>query len=328
MDFDQAPPHYHRIAPAQGRDKPADFEDPLLRWARGKSPLQQRQILPTNPRMQFRCPAGHEKKVMSFETIRKIGKGGEGEAWLVRSVADNSLVVRKVLRSWKKDGDRPFEAKILNEILPAHPNVLSLYYYSLRPEENKLHMYYEYCSGGSLQNLISNGKPGSLPESFIWHVFIQLAEALEVLHYRGTQRVVHRDVKPDNVFLGIPYSSKQTKNSYPSVRLGDFGLATLSSVTSGAGTWMWMGPEVPEASAKGDMWSLGATIHALAHGKGPIDMSGHNWEKDPRARRLQKLPSKYSDQLNKSMMRCLQRDPNDRVSSRDLVKKLKRDRSD
>ena len=167
--------------------------------------------------------------------------------------------------------------KILNEILPKHSSLVSLYYYSLKPEEYKLHMYYEYCSGGSLDSLIPKSKPGSLPESFIWHVFIQLAEALEVLHYLGTQKVVHRDVKPDNVFLGIPYTPNQSRNNYPSLRFGEFGLATLSTTTSGSGTYMWMGPEVPQASAKGDIWGLCAIIHALAHGKGPIDMDRRNW---------------------------------------------------
>ena len=138
---------------------------------------------------------------MEFDRIYLIGQGGEGEGWLMRSVADNSLVVRKVFRDWPQKGGKPPEVKFLNEILPKHRSLISLYYYSLKPEENKLHIYYEYCSGGSPDSSIPKGRPGSLPESFIWHVFIQLAEALEVLHYLGTQKIVHRDVKPDNVFL-------------------------------------------------------------------------------------------------------------------------------
>ena len=262
---------------------------------------------------------------MEFDRIRLIGQGGEGEAWLMRSVADNSLVVLKVVRDWPQKGGKPLEVKILNEILPKHRSLISLYYYSLKPEEHKLHMYYEYCSGGSLDSLIPKGKTGSLPESFIRHVFIQLAEALEVLHYLGTQKVVHRDVKPDNIFLGIPYTPNQSRNSYPSLRLGDFGLATLSTTTSGSGTYMWMGPEVPQASAKGDIWGLGAMIHALAHGKGPIDMDRRNWQIDSRARKAQSLPSRYSDALNKNMTMCLQWKPHDRVSSRDLMWNLRRD---
>ena len=240
--------------------------------------------------------------------------------------SDNTLVVRKVLKDWPRDGQRPLEVRILKDILPLHRSILNLYYWSKIPEKRKVHLYYEYCSGGSLDRLIPKGRPGSLPESFIWHVFLQLAEALEVLHHLGTQKVVHRDVKPENVFLGFPYSTAQSRNSYPSVRLGDFGLATLSPVTSGSGTYMWMGPEVPEASAKGDVYSLGAIIHALAHGKAPIEETSRKWEKDPYARKARNLPSRYSNALNDIMKECLKWDPSNRPSSRELVRNLWRDR--
>ena len=90
---------------------------------------------------------------------------------------------------------------------------------------------------------------------------------------------------------------------------------------------MWMGPEVPQASAKGDIWGLGAIIHELTHGKGPIDRNMRNWQMDSRARKAQSLPPKYSDALNKNMMMCLQREPHDQVSSRDLVRNLRGDGS-
>ena len=220
IEYGLPPLTYQTIFPPSPRRRPSEHQSPIpmdyglppptyQTTAPPKQPtLQRKPTLPIQTRVQNVRSSGQKKKVMEFDRIRLIGQGGEGEAWLMRSVADNSLVVRKVFRDWPQKWGEPLEVKILNEILPKHCSLISLYYYSLKPEEHKLHMYYEYCSGGSLESLIPKGKLGSLPESFIWLVFIQLAEALEVLHYLGTQKVVHRDVKPDNVFLGIPYTPK------------------------------------------------------------------------------------------------------------------------
>lgn len=296
-----------------------------------RPPRRRRPSLRPMPAAPLQCqfprltPEGYRKDVMEFEKIRAIGRGLQGECWLMES-SDGTLVVRKVLEEWPRDGQRPLEVRILKEILPAHRSILDLHYWSKIPEKRRVHMYYEYCYGGSLDCVIPIGEPGNLRESFIWHVFVHLAEALEVLHHLGTQKVVHRDIKPENVFLESPFSPTQSRNSYPDVRLGDFGLATLSPVTSGSGTYMWMGPEVPKTSAKGDVYSLGGIIHALAHGKAPIDHTLKNWETNPYARAPRSLPRRYSNALNDNMMRCLKRDPHKRPSSRELVLNLHRDR--
>ena len=160
------------------------------------------------------------------------------------------------------------------------------------------------------------------PESLIWHVFIQLAEALDAMHNRGPERVIHRDVKPENVFLKSPY---RPNHSYPTVKLGDYGSATTKRFSDDAGTWSFMCPEI-ECSAKGDIWALGAVIHTLCHGFSPVSTARPNWRRDPHARRPESLPSRYSEVLNHRMLSCLRVNPRDRPDSESLVRTLHRER--
>ena len=257
-------------------------------------------------------------------------------------------MVRKTQRDFGMDGNRPREVRILKDILPRHQRINRLVNHAFTPASllgnRSLVLYFEYYSGGDLSRYISvHNRPSEL---FIWRIFIQLADALALLHYgydryardpdsipRGWRRVVHRDIKPENVFLRyIP----STHHPTPNVVLGDFGTATLNESTSETGTAEWKGPEIPLSTAKGDVWGLGAIIHALAHGQGPVDpvppsdwpmgaAARNTWRTSPRARRPRQLSTRYSDALNRNMMQALELDPNKRVSSRVLVQRLAQD---
>ncbi|KAL2044162.1 hypothetical protein N7G274_002867 [Stereocaulon virgatum] len=278
-------------------------------------------------RHNARSAPSAERKV--FHNIRIIGIGTQGDCWLVRDVNQGNYLVRKVLDEYRMLGQTPLEVHILNEILPPHHSILRIHYWSF--SHRRLELYYDYCTGGSLDQFISTIKPYALSEGFLWHTFLQLAEALEILHYRGSRRVVHRDVKPANILLASPYIPGS--GGYPVFKLGDFSLATLDPVTASAGTAIWTGPE-PDSTAQNDIWGLGAVIHALAHGVGPVvplpasapEYARRRWNTNPYARRPMDLPTKYSNRLNSNMMSCLELDPRARISSRELVRKLRRDK--
>ena len=155
----------------------------------------------------------------------------------MRAIREDILVVRKVLDEYPMIRETPLKVRILNEILPRHHSILHIFYWSFK--DRRLELYYNYCAGGSLDRLVPKTNPGSLSEGFIWHVFVQLAEALEAIHYRGSQRILHRDVKPGNIFLASPYILGS--GGYPVLKLGDFGLTTLDPVSGFAGTAIWSG---------------------------------------------------------------------------------------
>ena len=265
-------------------------------------------------------------RTVVLDIVRELGRGLEGTALLVQDRSTREYYVCKDLREFIVLGTQPLEVQIRKYCMPwNHRSLLNFYgwYFIGNDARRGCQIYYEYCAGGDLGNLIPRRRhPAEHPESLIWHVFIQLAEALHAMHNLGPQHVVHRDVKPENVFLTSPY---RPYHNYPTLKLGDYGLATTRPVSRGAGTFYWKGPEV-ECSAKGDVWGLGAVIHALCHGSSPVSTARRGWERDPRARRPRNLPSRYSNTLNHRMMSCLRRDPRDRPDSETLVRRLRRER--
>lgn len=251
---------------------------------------------------------------------------------LMERKSDGKLAVHKRVDHYELIRGVPQEPIILQGILLRSRRIVELMAFSVEPptqqHEGDLIEWFEYCRGGDLQHGVAQS--GRLPEDFIWHCFIQIAEALDVLHNAGSERVIHRDVKPDNVFLEDKYYHEPP---WPNLKLGDFGAAALKELTKGFHVPRWQGPELPLLGVAGDIWGLGAIIHWMAHGRPPIaprpaDFRGSQkeWEDRPEAREPMPLPKLYSSSLHMYMMRCLEFDPDDRISSHSLVECLKKDR--
>ena len=280
------------------------------------------------------------KQERKFELVKELGSGSEGTTHLLKSPSGRTLIVRKTASKFMMDGKLPREVKILKEKLDPHPRIPVLLQYGIETDwlsrrENLL-LYFEYCSGGDL----SRYEGGGTDESFLWHVFEQVAEALAYLHHgyigdapdgrwpRGRwQQVVHRDIKPSNIFLKQP---RTPQNPFPDVVLGDFGYATLDPISDTGGCIPFQPPETPRTTAAADVWALGATVHKMAHGRPPVDNPPPGWrggwrewvmEKD--AWRPQPLKRTYSKLLNACMVDCMQHDVKDRATSLVVFKGLR-----
>ena len=266
-----------------------------------------------------------------WRTIRIIGAGGQGSATLVQHRRTGELAVRKKTHSYMTGGrnNMPIEPFIVQNILPRHRHITRMIHHEMGGDRGQdLILWFEYCRGGDLAHAVS--AYGQLPEDFIWHCFIQIARALTVIHNEGSQPVCHRDLKPDNVFLTDRYVNRKP---WPTLKLGDFGLATLEQRSEGLHAPAFQGPELPILTSAGDIWALGATIHWLVYRRAPLtppprDFPGtaEEWEEVPEARRPQPLPRSYSKKLSDYMMDCLERDPRHRPSSRMLLDALEYDR--
>lgn len=200
--------------------------------------------------------------------IRNIGTGAFGAALLVEVTATRErFVVKKIPLEHLSDGDREkalSEAALLRSL--RHPNITE--YFGSFTSASTLHILMEFCSGGSLQQVLSrrekNGETFDEEEVFDW--FIQIAKALMHVH---ACKILHRDMKTSNVFL--------TKRNI--VKLGDFGIARQMDETSDfaqtcVGTPYYLSPEVIEGkpyNTLSDVWALGVVLFQMISFRYPFE---------------------------------------------------------
>ena len=130
------------------------------------------------------------------------------------------------------------EVNILREL--HHPNIVKYYDRIIDRDSAKIYIVMEYCEGGDIATLIKASKKDKkfLPEEIVWSVLSQMLQALGSCHNRKEGKILHRDLKPGNIFLDA------SKN----VKLGDFGLSRMMNTDSvfaytHVGTPYYMSPE-------------------------------------------------------------------------------------
>ena len=284
----------------------------------------------------------------SYREIRQIGSGGFGNCFLLERKTDKALRVCKVQARETLPGDEEFdqaliEVSILRDLLPKHDRILRLHECLIQPYTVQL--YYDFYEAGDLGQLISRyfEQWQDIPETFLWHAYTQMSEALAFLHFGHDRRqlfpgpgewiaVIHGDIKDQNIFLGPPDPSSHDllAREYPSLVLGDFGMADIQPSNRWS-TPRWQPPELPVTSMKADVWGIGAVVHALAHeGKAPIsaspprleNLSWDEWCRDPRSRDPIPLYEKYSNELHDCVFNALEFDPMRRYNSNELYFKV------
>jgi class 3 adenylate cyclase len=202
-----------------------------------------------------------------YQVVRLIGEGSRKRVYLAR----DTVLRREVALSTLKGGpvsDTDLsrarrEAEAMAR-LSDHPNVVPLY--DVGEEDGQLFLVSQYMTGGDLQNAIAAAPGGRLGITEAVRIALQIARALERAH---EQQLVHRDVKPANVW-SAPDGT---------VKLGDFGLALaldehrLTADTSIVGTAAYLSPEQGlgrPATVRSDLYSLGATLYELLCGTPPF----------------------------------------------------------
>ncbi|KAM5221481.1 LOW QUALITY PROTEIN: nik-related protein kinase [Ctenodactylus gundi] len=155
-----------------------------------------------------------------------------------------------------------------------HRNIVSFYgaFFKLSPpgHRHQLWMVMELCAAGSVTDVVRMTRNQSLKEDWIAYICREILQGLAHLH---AHRVIHRDIKGQNVLL--------THNA--EVKLVDFGVSAQVSRTNGRrnsfiGTPYWMAPEVincdedPRRSYdyRSDVWSVGITAIEMAEGAPPL----------------------------------------------------------
>jgi hypothetical protein len=198
--------------------------------------------------------------------------------------------------------------------LLSHPNLVALI--DRGSSETDDYLVFEYVEGRSLKELIRDGHLGI--ETF-GLIVGQVAEGLAAAHLTG---IIHRDVKPQNILVDRQGHAK----------VSDFGIATGPDWTrvtrAGAviGSARYMSPEQIRSKPvdpRSDVYSLGVVMYEMLTGHPPFD--GTNMPEIARLH-LQAPPPPMTDArtrlpegLEKVVMRCLEKDPDDRFGSMDVI---------
>jgi len=193
-----------------------------------------------------------------------IGQGAMGVVYrATHTLIGRSFAVKVLRRQHLESSDvaRRFllEARVASSI--KHPNVVDISDFGELPEGGAYYVM-EMLEGRSLANAIDEGGPMSLTEAGL--VVLQIASGLAAAHGMG---VVHRDLKPDNVFLCAPRHGVE----HSLVKLLDFGIARVGPrriTVAGAvlGTPEYMSPEMAQGhdvDHRADLYALGVIMFEL-----------------------------------------------------------------
>ncbi|XP_011910498.1 PREDICTED: misshapen-like kinase 1 isoform X7 [Cercocebus atys] len=228
----------------------------------------------------LRDPAG------IFELVEVVGNGTYGQVYKTvkskperleqngRHVKTGQLAAIKVM-----DVTEDEEEEIKQEInmlkkYSHHRNIATYYGAFIKKSppgnDDQLWLVMEFCGAGSVTDLVKNTKGNALKEDCIAYICREILRGLAHLH---AHKVIHRDIKGQNVLL--------TENA--EVKLVDFGVSAQLDRTVGRrntfiGTPYWMAPEViacdenPDATYdyRSDIWSLGITAIEMAEGAPPL----------------------------------------------------------
>ena len=269
--------------------------------------------------------------IAQYTIVSKIGEGGMGEVWRARDPKLGREVAIKVLpASLSENTDRlnRFEQEAQAAGALNHPNILSIYH--IGAHDGAPYIVSELLEGETLRERMAGG---ALPQRKAIDYGLQIARGLAAAHDKG---IVHRDIKPDNIFI----------TDDGRVKILDFGLAKLTAPADGTqpqtevptrkvntdpgtvmGTMGYISPEQLKGQPvdhRSDIFSFGAILYEMLSGKRAFrgdsmaeTMSAILREDPPD---LSETNKTISPALERVVRHCLEKNPAERFhSARDLA---------
>ena len=270
-------------------------------------------------------------RISHFEIIRLIGQGGMGVVYLAEDQRLNRPVAIKLLPSEvidDKSALERFENEIRATSILSHPVICQVL--DVGTFDGKPFMVMEYLEGASIRQLL---RERSFTPTEVLQLAIELADALDSAH---EHHIIHRDIKPGNIFL--------SDRNHP--KLLDFGLAKISAelfdisdigddtptkkpvvedVTGTGvtmGTVLYMSPEQARGEvldARTDLFSLGAVLYEMTTRVKPFPGETSALVFDSILNKNTSPPSQIGgpsvEMLDKVILKLLEKNPNHRFQS-------------
>jgi tetratricopeptide (TPR) repeat protein len=202
-----------------------------------------------------------------YQVKKFLGEGGKKKVYLVHDKVLDRDVAFALIKTEKLDNGTRLrfsrEAQVMGR-LGDHANIMTIY--DMGDEKGQPYIVLPLMPKGDVESLIEKAPERSLPIDQAIGIARAVCQGLEYAHAKG---IIHRDIKPGNVWL----------SGDGTVKVGDFGLALavdLSRLTNEGmmvGTYYYMPPEQAmggEITAKADLYSLGAMLYEMVTGRPPF----------------------------------------------------------
>lgn len=248
------------------------------------------------------------QKLGNYRLVRLLGAGGFAEVYLGKHIYLHTLAAIKVLQIQMTDeAVQKFlkEARIIANL--EHPNIVRVLEFAIE-KNHKPYLVMHYAQHGTLRQLYPRHQQLS-PATILPHLK-QIASALQYAH---THKIIHRDVKPENMLL----------DAQNNVLLSDFGLALEAHSShhrkpmDQAGTTSYMAPEQfkGQPCAASDQYALGIVLYEWLTGTLPfkgtnlvVAVKHTREEPQPLTEHVPALPA----EINTVVLKALKKDPQER----------------
>jgi serine/threonine protein kinase len=218
----------------------------------------------------MKTSASMPEKIGRYQILERVGRGGMGVLYRgFDPILDREVAVKVMLADFSDDTEqmRPrFYREAKSAAKLQHRNIVTVFEFA--EENNQPHIVMEFLRGSPLSARIDEHPPLTLDDKL--DVVAQLCSGLGYAHQQG---IVHRDVKPANVFILLDGS----------VKLLDFGIAKLATSTltrqgDVVGSAPYMSPEqiagAQDLDGRSDVWSTGVLLYELLTGRKPFEGEG------------------------------------------------------
>ncbi|XP_052459284.1 uncharacterized protein LOC128017790 isoform X1 [Carassius gibelio] len=254
-------------------------------------------------------------KEQGYTIEKELSRGASGIVFLVKDTEGDPYVIKQMNSRDEEELDAVRkEVEILKELSFGY---IVTYVNSFEDDAGRIYIVMEYCEGGDLSKVMETHQGESFfEEQQILDWLVQICLALRYLHEKN---ILHRDIKPQNIFL--------TEDGY--INLGDFGCSKVLEradeyANSVVGAKLYFSPEVCQRryNSKSDIWSLGWVLHDLCM----LDVWADGMQRYvihavSLTGNLPQISERYSVELRELIRQMLNRDPRERPSAEEILAK-------